>query len=382
MRDARILLVLGTRPEAIKLAPVIARLSRVDGLTPIIVNTGQHRDLAGEALAAFGLAAHHRLDVMTHDQSLGALTGRLHLALDGVLEAERPDIVIVQGDTTSAMVGALAAFYRRIAIAHVEAGLRTFHRDAPFPEEVNRSIIGQLADLHFAPTMAARDNLLAAGVAAQAIEVTGNTAVDAVRQMAARIAGGEQPPSLSPEILARLEGKRVILLTLHRRESFGAPLLRMLEAVRALAARGDVAILFPVHPNPALAGPVRATLGETDGVCLVAPLDYPAFVAALQRADFVMTDSGGVQEEAPSLGKPVIVLRRRTERPEAIEAGAAILGGDDGEAILAAATRLLDDPALHAQMARAGNPFGDGCAGERIALSLTRWTTHARHAAP
>ncbi len=358
-----ILCVVGTRPEAIKMAPVVQALTRQSALAPRLVLTGQHRALPARALAAFGLRAEQDLRALRPGQGLSALTARLLVRLDALLAEAPPALALAQGDTTSVLATALACFHRGIPFGHVEAGLRTNDLAAPFPEEFNRATAGRLAALHFAPTEAARAALLAEGVAPAAIHLTGNTVIDALLHVAARVA----PAKLAP-------GRRLALVTLHRRESFGAKLLAVLGALRALCdAFPDLDLLYPVHPNPAVRGPAEAALAGHRQIRLCPPLDYPALVAALRAATLVLTDSGGLQEEAPALGKPVLVLRDVTERPEAVALGVARLVGTDPQRILAEASRLLRDPAAHAAMAQGGSPYGDGQAGPRIAAIVAEW---------
>ena len=366
----RACVVVGTRPEAIKLAPVIRRL-RETGAVCLIINTGQHRDMCSQALGAFGLSADMELATMTPGQSLGLLTSKLFAALDSALASEPCDWVIVQGDTSSAMAGAMTAFYRRVRLAHVEAGLRTYDRLSPFPEEINRTIIAQVADLHFAPTQRAADNLARAGVAASAVEVTGNTVVDAIALLRPGLGSRRLDDVLPAAALAEIAVGRVALVTMHRRESFGAGIASVCEALRDLAARyPDLVIVCPVHPNPNIREPVMRLLSGVGRVHLVEPLPYLDIMALLSRATLVLTDSGGLQEEAPSFGKPLLILRDVTERPEAVEVGAARLVGTDRASIFQNACTLLDDAAAYARMAQAGNPFGDGRASERIAAAL------------
>jgi UDP-N-acetylglucosamine 2-epimerase (non-hydrolysing) len=361
----RLLCVVGTRPEGIKMAPVIQSLQAEPWAEVRVLATAQHRDMLDQVLDLFGIVADIDLDIMQSGQSLPTLTARLIERIDQVLSDEAPDMVIAEGDTTTVFAMALCCFYRRIPFAHVEAGLRTFDRRSPFPEEMNRSVAGYLADLHFAPTTRARDNLLKEGVAPGRIIVTGNTVIDALLQQAARNAGKRLP--IDP-------GKRLILVTTHRRENFGAPLEAICDALLDLAGRHqEIQILFPVHPNPNVTRIVQAKLANKPGIVLCDPLDYADFVFALQQSFLVLTDSGGVQEEAPALGKPVLVLRTETERPEAIEAGVAKLVGVEREAIVREAERLLDDPDHYAQMARGGSPYGDGRAAARIVEALRQF---------
>ena len=358
----RILVAIGTRPEAIKMAPVVLALREEPWAEVRILATAQHRQMLDQVLDAFGLAPDVDLDIMRPDQALPELTGRLLLRLDEVLAEEAPDAVLAQGDTTTVMTVAMAAFYRRIPLGHVEAGLRTGDLYNPFPEEMNRIVAGRLARWHFAPTAQARDNLLAEGFDPASIHVTGNTVIDALLQVADRDL--PLPPGIP-------EGKRLVLVTAQRRENFGAPFRQVCEGIRALADRHhDVHVLYPVHPNPNVLGPARELLGGHPSITLCEPLDYLPFVAAMKRATLVLTDSGGVQEEAPALAKPVLVMRRETERPEAVAEGVVRLVGPDRDAILAAASRLLEDPAAYAEMARGTSPYGDGHAAGRIAAIL------------
>jgi len=363
MPQPTVLAVFGTRPEAIKLAPVVRALEAGPSLGVRVVATGQHRAMLDQVLAVFGIAPDHDLDVMVPGQTLPELTSRLLPPLDRVIAAEAPAAVLVQGDTTTAFAAALAAFYRRVPVGHVEAGLRTHDRYAPFPEEINRRLIGDLASWHFAPTERARDALLREGVPEGDVLVTGNTVVDALRHVLATTEAGM--PAI-PE-----EGQRLVLVTAHRRENFGRPFEALCRAVRRIAdGHPDVDVCFPVHPNPNVREPVRRILAGHPRVRLLEPLDYVAFAHLLARADLVLTDSGGIQEEAPTLGKPVLVMRDATERPEAVEAGVVELVGTDEERIVAAAARLLDDPLAYARMARAVSPYGDGRASERIVAFL------------
>jgi UDP-N-acetylglucosamine 2-epimerase (non-hydrolysing) len=367
----RVLFILGTRPEGIKLCPVIRHM-RMTG-SPIDVRvcaTAQHRTMLDQVLETFDVRPDYDLNVMAPDQTLSALTTRLLASLDPVLAAEPFDMVVVQGDTTTTMAGALAAFYRRIPVAHVEAGLRTGNPHQPFPEEINRQLASRLADLHFAPTEGARRNLLAEGVKPERIEVTGNTAIDAVLHVVAELDGGTLRPRDWPWLDAR---KKLIVVTAHRRESFGDGILRICDALAELAGRGDVQVVYPVHRNPNVLDPVTRRLSGVAGVVLVDPLDYVSFVDLMRRSYLLITDSGGIQEEAPSLGKPVLVIRESTERPEAAEAGAVLVVGTARERIIGEAVRLLDDPGAYARMSRVHNPYGDGHASQRIAAAITNW---------
>ena len=375
MSRPRLLVVVGTRPEAIKMAPVVAEAGR-RGLEVTVCATAQHRELLDQVLTLFGIRAAHDLDLMRPEQSLADLTARAMVALEGVLEHERPDWLLVQGDTTTAMVAALAGFYRRVKVGHVEAGLRTGDRQRPFPEEVNRRIVDAVADAHFVPTATARRNLEREGVAAGSLYLTGNTVVDAL----AAVRAMSCPPSQLAALEAMAPGERLVRVTAHRRESFGEPMRASARALARLADRHrDVRIVYPVHPNPEVRRPMQEILGGVERVRLIEPLDYLPFVHLMARSYLVISDSGGVQEEAPSLGVPVLVLREKTERPEALAAGAAHLVGVSEEAIVVAASQLLDDPAARARMAHAVNPYGDGHAAERIVriLCAEPWTPFA-----
>jgi len=366
MTRAPVLVVCGTRPEAIKLAPVLDALAASTQLRPRLCVTGQHRALLDQTLAAFDLRPDHDLAVMQPAQRLGDLTARVVSGLTPVLAAEQPAALLVQGDTTSAFAAALAAFYAGVPVGHVEAGLRSGRLDQPFPEEMNRRLLTQLATWHYAPTPAAARALQREGVDTAHIAVTGNTVVDALQGVAAR--GPALPAAVPAQLLAE---HRLLLVTGHRRESFGAGLAALCDALLALAARfADVLIVYPVHLNPAVDAPVRARLTGAQRIRLTPPLDYPGFIALLRRAHLVITDSGGVQEEAPTFGVPVLVTRRATERREVVDAGAAQLVGTDCDAIVAAASALLSNPAAHAAMRATANPFGDGHAAARIVAHL------------
>jgi UDP-N-acetylglucosamine 2-epimerase (non-hydrolysing) len=363
----RVLCVFGTRPEAIKMAPLVTELGSRPTIDCSVAVTGQHREMLDEVLELFGILPDHDLDLMTAGQTPSQVAARVLGGIDDLLAKCEPDWVVVQGDTTTAMAVGLGAFHAGVRVAHVEAGLRTHDRRHPFPEEVNRRVVSMVADVHFAPTPAARANLVAEGIAAADVIVTGNTVVDALVE----IAGRPFDPSGTPlEGLPLGEG-RLVVLTAHRRESFGAPMREAFLAVRALVERyEDVRVVYPVHPNPDVRDAAYDLLGDVDRVHLVAPLDYRSFVGLLSAAHLILTDSGGIQEEAPSVGVPVLVLRDVTERPEAVEAGTARLVGTSATAIVAAARRLLDDPSAHQAMAGASNPYGDGRASIRIADAL------------
>ncbi|WJY19549.1 UDP-N-acetylglucosamine 2-epimerase (non-hydrolyzing) [Alteriqipengyuania flavescens] len=363
----RILTIFGTRPEAIKLFPLVHALDADDRFDSRVCVSGQHRAMLDQVLDIAGIAPHHDLAVMQPDQSLDALTARLLTGIGDVLDAEQPDWVVVQGDTATAMCGGLAAYYRKIPVSHVEAGLRSGDLYHPWPEEVNRKIIGSFAALHCAPTETSRDALLRENVDPESVHVTGNTVIDALHWIVDRV---EQEPQLAAglaDLERRFAGKRIIGMTSHRRENFGGGMASIAEAVKSLAARADVAVIFPVHLNPNVRSVMNDALAGLDNVALIEPLDYPHFARLLDIADLILTDSGGVQEEAPALGKPVLVMRETTERPEGVAAGTAKLVGTDADTIVAEASRLLDDAEAYAAMARAHNPFGDGKSAQRIA---------------
>lgn len=360
----RVMAILGTRPEAIKMAPVLRALSDYTGVDTRICVTGQHREMLDQVLQVFEMAPDYDLDLMRPNQKLSDLTARILNEVTGVIAREQPDLVLVQGDTTTAMAGALGAFYLRIPVGHVEAGLRTADIASPFPEEMNRRVISTLATWHFAPTPRAAHALIQGGVSSDQIYITGNTVIDALLATQSR--------TLPPAWLHGFGHNDVILVTAHRRENFGEPLRCIFEAIRLLAARNpNVEIVYPVHLNPNVRELAAQILGGRDRVHLLPPVDYAAFVHLLARATLVLTDSGGIQEEAPAFGKPVLVLRSETERPEAVEAGTARLVGTNTETILREAERLLRDPDAYAAMARAVNVFGDGTAAIRIAEILT-----------
>lgn len=365
-----ILILLGTRPEAIKLFPVIKRLKVEQQAAVTVCATAQHRELLDQVLKLADIVPDVDLNIMTPGQKLDELSTRLLLAIGATLDERRPDRVVVQGDTTTAMAGALAAFYRRIPVSHVEAGLRSGDIYAPWPEEINRKIVGLIADQHFAPTERAAEALRRENVPSERIHVTGNTVVDALLATKGII---DADPTLTArwDRIKRHHGnRRIILVTCHRRENFGKGVNDIAEALLAILAREDVAIVLPVHPNPNVQDIFSARLSGHPRAELIRPQEYTDFVSLLSLAYFVLTDSGGVQEEAPTLGKPVLVMRDTTERPEGIEAGTARLVGSDPQRILNEAHRLLDDQDHYWSMARAHNPFGDGRASERITRLL------------
>lgn len=356
----RTLVVIGTRPEGIKLAPVIEALARRDEVETRVALTGQHTDLLDQVLRAFALEVHWDLGIMREGQDLFDVAQGCLSALRGVVESYKPDLVLVQGDTATVFFGALVAYFERTRVGHVEAGLRSRDKWRPYPEEIFRRLAGVVADLHFAPTPEARENLLAEGVDPATIHLTGNTVVDALQRIA-----GEQHPLESAELRAALEGgRRLVLITAHRRESFGEPLRRAFAAIRAAADRHpDTLFFYPVHPNPAVRSAASEVLAGHPGVVLADPLSYTDLVAALRASTLVLTDSGGIQEEAPSFGAPVLVLREVTERPEGVRVGAARLVGTDPVAIGEGIDALLEGSGG----VRVRNPYGDGHAGERIA---------------
>ncbi len=365
-----VLVVLGTRPEAIKLAPVIRELGRHrDQFQTRVCITAQHRDLLEPILRWFRIPVHDDLDVMRPNQELCALSAMILDRFHEVVASQKPDVVLVQGDTTTAMVVSLAAFYHRVAVGHVEAGLRTMDRYSPFPEEINRRLVSHLATLHFAPTCWSRDNLLKEGIAQKRIFVTGNTVIDAFLETRDRVV--RHPPEIPQLDGLKLAGRKLIVVTAHRRENFGPGLTSICQGISRLASeREDIEIVYPVHPNPNVQGIVRPLLGGKSRIHLIDPLDYPLFVWLLSQAYLALSDSGGIQEEMPSLGRPALVMRENTERPEGVEAGVCKLVGTSAEVIYRTVTRLLDDKKAYAQFARRRNPFGDGKAAERIVAAL------------
>lgn len=362
-----VLIVFGTRPEAIKMAPVVSALQRSSLLNVKVCVTAQHREMLDQVLRLFNIQPDYDLNLMRAGQDLFDITARVILEMRPVLADCRPDIVLVHGDTTTAMAAGLAAFYARIPVGHVEAGLRTNDIYSPWPEEMNRRMVGRLAEVHFSPTVISRDSLLAEGVALESIHVTGNTVIDALFDVVARLENDR-------ELIASLEqkfsfidpSKRLILVTGHRRENFGGGFENICRALGKLAERKDIVIVYPVHLNPNVKEPVHRLLGAADNVQLIDPLEYVPFTFLMKRAYLVLTDSGGIQEEAPSLGKPVLVMRDNTERPEAVTAGTVKLVGTSFERIVESACILLDDSAAYAEMAAAHNPYGDGLASSRI----------------
>jgi UDP-N-acetylglucosamine 2-epimerase (non-hydrolysing) len=362
----KILTVFGTRPEAIKLFPLVHALEADERFESRVCVSAQHRGMLDQVLAIAGVQPHHDLDLMTAGQTLDELTARALTGIGKVLDEEQPDWVVVQGDTTTVMAGAIAAYYRKIPVCHVEAGLRSGDIYQPWPEEVNRRVVGTFAKIHCAPTQTSADALLKENVDPASVHVTGNTVIDALKWVTKRI---EEQPSLAAG-LANLEqrfaGKRIIGMTSHRRENFGEGMQNIANAVKRIASRPDVAVIFPVHMNPNVRAVMNDQLEGLDNVALIEPLDYPHFARLLDISHLMLTDSGGVQEEAPALGKPVLVMRETTERPEGVAAGTAKLVGTDADTIVRETEHLLDDQQAYSAMARAHNPFGDGHSSQRI----------------
>lgn len=377
----KILVVFGTRPEAIKLFPVIRSLKQHSEFQVTVCVTGQHRQMLDQVLQIARIEPDFDLDVMRANQSLPQVTTRILNGLDEVLAEVSPSRVMVQGDTTTAMAAALSAYYRKIPVDHVEAGLRSGDIYAPWPEEVNRKLVGSIASLHFAPTKRAASALIRENVPGDRIFVTGNTVIDALLDTKNRIDDFDAVRrAIDAQLPDRGENRRIILVTAHRRENFDGGMQRVASALKKLAEREDTLVVFPVHPNPNVTEPMRASLGDHPRIRLLAPLEYVPFVYVLSRAHLVLTDSGGVQEEAPALGKPVLVMRSTTERPEGIDAGTAMLVGTEVDRIVTETTRLLDDPRHYEGMSRAHNPFGDGQASRRIRDILVREAGHySRH---
>jgi UDP-N-acetylglucosamine 2-epimerase (non-hydrolysing) len=366
----RVMFCFGTRPEAIKLAPVIHELARhPKEFEPVVLATAQHRRMLDQVLSVFHIQPDYDLNLMKPGQSLGDVTSGVLQGVERTLRRVRPDMAIVQGDTTSVLASALAAFYQRIPVGHVEAGLRTHDKYSPYPEEMNRRLVSSLADLHFAPTRRAKENLLREGVPRSRVHVTGNTVVDALKEIRRSKAQWYVPA------LDRIaQEQRVILVTAHRRESFGPGLENICRALRMIVERNpDVQVIYPVHLNPNVRKPVRAILRRVHRIHLIEPVEYLPFVRLMERAYLILTDSGGIQEEAPALGKPVLVMRDVTERPEAVAAGTARLVGTDADKIVSETENLLRSDVAYRKMARARNPFGDGHASTRIAAALRRF---------
>lgn len=370
----RVGVVFGTRPEAIKLAPVISELnSRLEQFQPFLISTAQHRSMLDQVMNVFGIAPHVDLDLMQPNQTLNSLTCRVLQAMDPVLLENPLDALVVQGDTTTAFAAALAAFYRRVPVAHVEAGLRSRDIANPFPEEVNRRLAGVVTALHCAPTSIARENLLAEGIPAEQIVTTGNTVVDAVKMLVEMRMADQPLPTGVPD-----DGSRILLITSHRRESWGTELENICDGIREIVTSfSDVRAIYPVHMNPNVRETVTARLGNLDRVHLIEPVDYFGFLSLLRRCYLVLTDSGGVQEEAPTFGKPVLVLRKVTERPEASMMGLARIVGTTREAIVREANDILSSTVVYRTMSEGSNPYGDGRASQRIVESLWRWMNGA-----
>ncbi len=370
----KILFIFGTRPEAIKLAPLILELRRFPKLFDVrVCVTAQHREMLDQVLRFFEIDPDQDMDIMKPGQTLFDITAKSLMGLKGVVQSIAPDWIIVQGDTTTVFAASLAAFYLKIRVAHVEAGLRSFRKDSPFPEEMNRVMTTHLADLHFCPTENAKANLLREGIQTENIEVVGNTVIDALLYGVNKVKG--HTADSFGKAFAAIDGqdfsKKIILVTGHRRENFGKPFEDICSALKELASRDNVVIIYPVHLNPNVRKPVFDILKGTDNVHLIEPLDYPAFIWLMEKSYLILTDSGGVQEEAPSLGKPVLVLREVTERTEGVDAGTAKLVGTDAKTIVGEASMLLDDPEMYAAMARRKNPYGDGSSARRIREVLT-----------
>jgi UDP-N-acetylglucosamine 2-epimerase (non-hydrolysing) len=373
----KLMFVFGTRPEGIKMAPMILEAKRRSGVVPIVVSTGQHREMLRPILELFQITPDVDLDLMRPNQTLGGLTARAIEAISALLEKEKPDVLVSQGDTTTAMCGALAAFYQQVPVAHLEAGLRSDRLDAPFPEEMNRRVIGQVATWHFPPTQGAKQNLLRdrVDIISDKIIVTGNTVIDALLMARENLAAHPLSSDTLREVdewkATRPGGGRLLLVTGHRRENFGAPFREFCRALADLADQWpDVLLVYPVHLNPNVQAPVKEILGDRPNIRLVPPAGYPEFVALMQQADLIITDSGGVQEEAPALGKPVLVTRDVTERPEAVEAGAVELVGPHRDAIVKTANAYLSGEKQHRPLALEANPYGDGQAAKRCLDAL------------
>jgi UDP-N-acetylglucosamine 2-epimerase (non-hydrolysing) len=384
-QKTRVALIMGTRPEVIKMMPVHRELRKLPQFETLLISTGQQREMSQQAFESFGASPDVKLDVMTPNQDLPSLTSRLIIAISDCLGTCAPDIVLVHGDTTTTLAAGLASFYRKIALGHVEAGLRTYNFAAPWPEEMNRRLVDPLCTWCFAPTALSRKNLLAERIPEERIFVTGNTVIDALMETrlkltsagfdAATAAKAKHVPSAFIERFCK-EGApgTLILVTGHRRESFGEAFEALCRGILGVADRfPNVGIMYPVHLNPNVLAPVRRILGGHDRICLTSPVSYEEFIALMARSHFILTDSGGVQEEAPSLGKPVLVMRETTERPEGIESGTCKLVGTDEERIIAECSKLLNDPDDYSRRSVLRNPFGDGTAASKIARTLSQW---------
>jgi len=390
--NLRVLSILGTRPEAVKMAPVILQLAKTKGIESTVCVTAQHRQMLDQVLDLFDITPDVDLNLMSPDQSLTTISSEIFSHLDPVIKKVDPHWVLVQGDTTTVMVASILTYYNQIKLGHIEAGLRTGDKNRPFPEEINRRITSLIADLHFAPTQWARMNLIQEGISSDIVLVTGNPVIDAIQSAAEipapddlsellnqlRIKDGSSPETKLPHENIQ---RRLILVTAHRRENFGEPLVEICNAIRILAEKysDSVTFLYPVHPNPNVSEPVYRMMGDIPNVTLIPPLDYLPFIHLLKRAAIVLTDSGGLQEEAPGFGIPVLVMREVTERPEGIEAGTVKLVGTDCEIIVAETSRLLDNPSAYDSMAQATNPYGDGHASERIVEGLINFVRSAEN---
>lgn len=368
----KILSIFGTRPEAIKMAPLVQMLSRRNDFQSVVCVTGQHREILDQVLDVFGITPAHDLAIMRPNQTLTNITTAILEGLQPIIAEEKPDYVLVHGDTTTSMAAAMAAFYARVPVGHVEAGLRTGNLDSPWPEEMNRCVVDRVSSLLFAPTASARRNLLAENISGDQIAVTGNTVIDSLQIALEKVREPARAEKLAAKFSGLDQNRKLILATAHRRESFGEGIVNIAKALRLLAQREDVEIVYPVHPNPNIKQPVERLLGGLRNVHLIEPLDYLPFVYLMDRAHIILTDSGGVQEEAPSLGKPVLVMRDATERPEAVAAGVVALVGTQAESICAGAVRILDDASLYSRFAQAQNPYGDGKASARIIAALQK----------
>lgn len=374
-RRYKVMTVFGTRPEAIKMAPVVKALEKQESIVPRVVVTAQHREMLDQVVRLFGIEPDYDLDLMKHGQTLASLTAGVMEGMDRILTEEKPDMIIVQGDTTTTFVSALAAFYHKIPVGHVEAGLRTGEKYSPWPEEINRKLTGGLADLHFAPTAMSRDNLLREAIDPDRVFVTGNTVIDAL------IATVRQDYCFADPELNRIlnvnRDKRLILMTTHRRENWGEPMRQIYLALeKVLSQNPDTYVIFPVHKNPTVRKVVTEILGNNERVYLVEPMDYEPFVNLLAKSYLILTDSGGIQEEAPSLGKPVLCVRDTTERPEAVAAGTVLLVGTYYNSIFENLTRLLSDYDVYQKMSQAANPYGDGSASSKIAEIVVNYLSN------
>jgi UDP-N-acetylglucosamine 2-epimerase (non-hydrolysing) len=366
VKQFKVLLVFGTRPEAIKMAPVVKALMEAPEIDARVCVTAQHREMLDQVLDLFGIVPDYDLDLMKPGQGLFEITSSALLGLKNILSEVAPDLVLVHGDTTTTLSASLAAYYERVPVGHVEAGLRTGNIYSPWPEEINRKVAGAITRLHFAPTKKSKENLRAENVSDEHINVTGNTVIDALLEVVEKLEANSSASSGFDEVFGIDPSKRLVLVTGHRRESFGDGFERICNALARLAERDDIQIIYPVHLNPNVKGPVEESLGSIDRIKLIPPQDYLPFVHLMRRADVILTDSGGVQEEAPSLGKPVLVMRDTTERPEAVDAGTVKLVGTDSDLIVREVSNLLDNGQAYEQMSRAHNPYGDGLASGRI----------------